>query len=327
MYDYNFLDTPPFVFIRCRIGGRDYAIETSWVLDIKKADRLEVDLQPNGRVGWISSMGQNLEVFDLARRFKHKRPQFNPQQDRIILINASPVFGILVEGVSQATQVPSHNVHGFPNIVKSSDQNFFEGIILTIDTMLLLLAPADLFPQFTSNTPDHHQNLTAATYYKLDQDWLSVINPGNTPALVHFRLAEDEKDGFPLFYGLSSSQVLEIMPPANILPIPGAPKYILGFTRWHQIPVPLIDLGRLLGRSSDLTLSSQKSYQFVMVRDPDGQLACICAQDEVDIKQTPFSSRPSKLDLPYDHPALMGLFELPQANLVLLNTTDLLSVS
>lgn len=325
MFPYNAANSPLFTFIRCRIGGRDYALETAWVLDIKGADQLRVDLQKNGRVGSIEALGQMIEVFDLARRFKYKRPKFNPQQDRIILINASPPFGIVVEGVSQAIQLPGGNVYGLPAIVWDHDHDpYFDGVVLTEDMMYLLLSPTKLFPQFTAAAPDYHQELTPPTYDKLNKDWLSQINSGPTAAVIKFALAEADRTVRPLTFGFSASQVLEIMPPGNILPIPGAPAYVLGFTRWHEIAIPLLDIGGLLGRTDKLVLSKHKEYQFVLIRDPKGNLACVCVQAEVQIKPTPLPSRPSTQALPYDHPAVMGLFELPRETLAILNTIDLL---
>lgn len=314
-----------FTFIRCRIGGRDYALETTWILDIKKANRLRVDLQKNGYVGSIEALGQTIQVFDLARRFKHKRPKFNPEHDRIILINASPTFGIVVEGVSQAIQLPSNRVYGLAPIVYGREEkSYFDGVALTADTMLLLLSPTKLFPQFTAETPDYHQELTPPTYDKVNEDWLSQINIGPTPTLVQFALPNTEEAERPLNFGFSASQVLEIMPPASILPIHGTPPYVLGFTRWHEMAIPLLDIGRLLGRSQKLILNKEKEYCFILIRDSQGNLACVCAQGEVDIKATPILSRPSKQELPYDHPAIMGLFELPRETLAILNTIDLL---
>lgn len=323
----NRTESPSLTYTRCRVGGRDYGLNTIWILDIRSATDLTVDLQNSGQVGWVKTMGQEIPIYDLAGRMRLKRPRFDPQQHRIILINAKPHFGVLVESLLPATEISASHVYSLPDFARNPEKDYIEGVVVTADGLLPLLDPLQIVPLFEPDPlkqPKFHY--PPAHISDLQPSWLNLIAPPNIPALATFSLAEQEPSADPILYGLSGSQLLDMTPPAYITALPASAPHVIGLTQWHGLPLPLIDAGALLGRKGELQLTKQKVYRFLIVRDKNGLLASLCVQDGVEVAEAPFASRQSEQARPYAHTAVRGLFEMAQQTVAVLDVSQLWAV-
>lgn len=70
-------------------------------------------------------------------------------------------------------------------------------------------------------------------------------------------------------YGLPLSQVLRVVPVAQLTALPHAPRYIPGLLNLHGEPVPVVDLSRLAGMTPDAVRYDTRIL-LVEYRTPDG---------------------------------------------------------
>jgi chemotaxis signal transduction protein len=86
--------------------------------------------------------------------------------------------------------------------------------------------------------------------------------------IMVFSVADPRPGEQPLSFGLSISQINEILYPLPLLPVPGAPPFVLGLINWRDRPVPAIDLGARLGLVPGETSPSDNwATRLIIVRD------------------------------------------------------------
>jgi chemotaxis signal transduction protein len=64
--------------------------------------------------------------------------------------------------------------------------------------------------------------------------------------LLNFQVSNRLDPEVPTMLGLGYAQVLEIVEPSELLPVPFAPPYVLGVTLWRDRVTPIVDLAQRL---------------------------------------------------------------------------------
>jgi chemotaxis signal transduction protein len=216
------------------------------------------------------------------------------------------LWALLVDRVSQVIQVPADCVVPLPPIAVSPSANYFEGVVKlggeeekasseqgkASSGLVLLLSPERLHPGAPTSVGQSQAEASSG------QDQASSgqgeVPPGEVGAplaprlptaalgqhphgpggrrhsqgqIMVFSVADPRPGEQPLSFGLSISQINEILYPLPLLPVPGAPPFVLGLVNWRDRPVPAIDLGARLGLAPEASPSASGRNRLIIVRD------------------------------------------------------------
>jgi purine-binding chemotaxis protein CheW len=231
--------------IRCGLGPETYGLDMRHVRAIQGADRLRPLVGPGGQVGTLPTREGDLPVFGLAELLQ--RDVFDVgQTPHVIVLHGDPQpWGLLVDRVSRVVRVPAAQVQPAPAVVQAPIQPILESVVEVEDELVLLLNPAQLRgPGGTAVVPAPSRapapkGRTAARRR----------GPGR---IVLFTVADPAPDVRPLVFGISLMQMLEILEPLPLVPVPMAEPYVLGLARWRDQPVPVLDLALRFGQHPTL---------------------------------------------------------------------------
>jgi chemotaxis signal transduction protein len=160
--------------------------------------------------------------------------------------------------------------------------------------------------------------------------------------MVVFSLEESSNGDRPLMFGLSISQVPEILVSLPMIPVPAGQDFISGLLFWRGVPVPVIDLAsRMVIDPTSPTMPSG-STRFIITRDqqangrPDqrasddpfsnplqgekterGVMAAFIIQAGIRILRLPFDYQPCTRSVPLKPQMVRGMVELEDETLVI----------
>jgi len=312
--------------IRCHAAGAIYCLDMKWVESIERVDLLNVlphaENSETGLVGTLPGTGGEIPVYSLAARLGLSEENEGELQRIVVLNSGGKTWGLRVGGVSQVTKVGSDALAPLPAIARDPANVVFGGMIKTDESLLLLLAPERLRPDAPHNIPtpldfddtvDEIGGLSALTQRVSDSTAQSNASSSPNRILV-FSLAEAAPHERPLVFGLSVTQVPEVLNPLPLIPVPGAPAFVLGIARWRGSPVPVIDLAARMGLPP---VSAQGKTRLMIScgTRKDSRLGFLI-QPTVRSILLPVAHRPCVRDLGLNESFLKGAVELQNETLV-----------
>ncbi len=264
------------------------------------------------------------------------------------------LWGLMVDQVSQVIEVSSDRFEPLPPLAINPTHNYFEGVIKQGKDLILFLSPEWLHPdtslytegmmaephqleaqlkaqlagptspgqrrasqQLAKGAAPPHQNGTASKMAQAKRH-----SPGQ---LLIFSTQPPTTGDRVLAYGLSITQVPEILRPLPVLPIPAAPDYVLGLVNWRDRVVPIVDLDARIGLSAGDTVPSNGSSRLVIARGMGESLVGFPIQPSVRAVRLPIPHRPAREALALDESLVRGIVELEDLTLVIPNIQDMLS--
>ena len=135
--------------------------------------------------------------------------------------------------------------------------------------------------------------------------------------IVLFPLANTRVDGHELLCGLSVAQVVEILEPLPIIPVPFAPSHVAGFVMWREQPLPVLQLSLSLGVVDAVTTS-----RMMIVRQGREFLALLTSQ-AMKARRLPLPHQPCPTPTGLDSAAILGTFQSDSEVLVVPNLSRL----
>lgn len=352
----QFKTTNTLHLIRCSIGDETYGLDMTWVRSIERTDRLLISKEMNrddtSFVGRLPSNRGNIPVFNLASRIGRSSSPIKVNTQQRIIVLPSPVsftkgrveegrpWALLVDRVSQVMRISMDRFQPLPWIVTNPTTNYFEGIVRLEDTLILLLSPEWLHP----NAPAAHETTSQAPQEQSAQH-LTQKN-GQTKAIdlsiqpltdqngransksgriMVFSTAKAEPNDRPLSFGLSITQVPEVLRPLPLIPIPAAPPFVLGLVNWRNRSVPIIDLDARLGLKCDPSLSSNGQSRLMIARGTDqNALVGFFIRPAIQTFPLPIAHRPASRTLAVDSTLVRGMVELKNETLIIPNVPAIL---
>lgn len=329
----------------------------------------------NGKtpVGWIPSSDGRIPVFSLADRIG-RSSTFAPHvmetgrgsgSHRIIVlkppvetrrsqgIDDDRAWALLVDRVSQTVQVPSRCLLDLPSVVINPDKEYFRGLIHLEDESFLLIELENLDPETTKdvsstgNANDRavlsepmrpRSNLDVRRERALSDQVLEHSGQGQ---IILFSLDVKEENGRDISFGLSISQVPEILEPPSMISVPASPDYVTGLLVWRGLPVPVIDLVLRMNLEKFVARSDHADKRLVVVRDkglessnsgssnPErdmrhgkrvtdhGVLAAFLIQPSVQILNLPITNSACSRSIPVCESMNRGMVELEDETLII----------
>jgi purine-binding chemotaxis protein CheW len=354
--------------IRCRTAGEVYGLDMSWVRSIQRSDRLRRNpphrrgepAEPSGYdpVGWLPADEGAVPVFSLADLLGRPSKKSNALQ-RIVVLNPPPFpspveesegetqtdgrgpWALLVDRVSQVIQVPADRVAPLPPIVVNPSAAYFENVLKLDQELILLLSPQGLYSQSLipnlqslSSSPHSPSLILQSPPSLLSPPPLSLQSKtSGRRHIIVFSTAEPQPGEQTLSFGLSISQVPEILSPLSLTPVPAAPDFVLGLVNWRDRPVPVVDLTTRLGLAASrppgqTRLIIARDRGLVPSSSPGetntGTLVGFPVRPATRLLRLPVAHRPCRLPLPLDQSLTRGIVELENEVLVIPDVRNIL---
>jgi chemotaxis signal transduction protein len=324
-----------------------------------------------GLVGWLPDGERQIPVISLISKLGRSHVENHSsngegrrhEYERIIVFTppesivheqgrerAHP-WGILVDRVSQVVKVSSDCIHPLPDILVDPSTGYFQGVVKLEEELFLLLSSERLHPYTwrdnrgaeatvqIARTDSRRMRLMADHGTTTSAQSHDVMN--RPRQMVVFSLEESSNGDRPLMFGLSISQVPEILVSLPMIPVPAGQDFISGLLFWRGVPVPVIDLtSRMVIDPTSPTMPSG-STRFIITRDqangrPDqrasddpfsnplqgekterGVMAAFIIQAGIRILRLPFDYQPCTRSVPLKPQMVRGMVELEDETLVI----------
>lgn len=305
-------NTATLQFIRCGVAAETYGLDMTWVRSIQRLDRLQWNKDGDNPVGWLPGSESSIPVFSLAAQLGLPTKTGGDLQRAVVLNSAHRPWAVLVDHVSQVERVPVNRVVPLPPIAVNPSLNHFDGIIQTPERLNLLLSPERIHPD-AAPVAGRVEPPTVRHMAK------PISSGGEARRSSHGRILvfslKPSLDERPIVFGLSVSQMQEVITPLPLIPVPGAPPFVDGLLNWRNSPVPIIDLAAGMGLRAPLT---DEQSRLMIVRGFDKHsLVGFRIRPDVRVLRLPITHKLCDRELPFDRSLIRGAFELEKETLVI----------
>ena len=323
--------------LRCQLGDEAYAFEMSSVASVRHASALRhADVSATDHlVGWVALPGEDdAPVYRLADCLSRVSSAPESHQHVVVVNTSLGSQGFLVDSVSRVLPVPVEHFRECPELLNDPTRRLFQSVVLfrqsgEADSMSLLLSPERLHrdavpltatfsgerggvsPAVTSLAAEPSMNRGA------DAAPLAKSHHAIADRIVLFPLANTRVDGHELLCGLSVAQVVEILEPLPIIPVPLAPSHVAGFVMWREQALPVLQLSRSLGVSDAATAT-----RMMIVRQGREFLVLLTSQS-MKARRLPLPHQPCPTPTGLDSAAILGTFQTDSEVLVVPNLSRL----
>jgi chemotaxis signal transduction protein len=297
-------------------GGQAYCLDVEQVLAIERGARLMPNPDSVGPLGWIAGRDERIPVYSLAERLGGAPRSYSGGS---VLIVNSPgrSWGLAVDRVSRFQGVPAPP-SPVPPAMTDTRAAAVRGVIVDDNSLILYLSAAALHPDTAPAPPlpveppaPAVRRLDAAT--RIGPGRLLLVSPPNRvpPGLLPTLRSR-------LLFGISYSQVAEIVSGIEPSPVPWAPPHVLGLIAWRNRPVTVVDVGALLGLEP---VERQAAARLLIVHSPRWRTPiAIPAGRDIQSRPLPLSNRPCRLGLNLGH--ARGMFEIAADEFVVVPDAD-----
>ncbi|MEW6735269.1 MAG: chemotaxis protein CheW [Acidobacteriota bacterium] len=313
----EFQSTSQLRLLHCAIGTHSYGIDLAYIQSIQRGELLQWNREKDGPIGWLATRQNRIPVFSLALQLKGELPLGKPT-GLILVLNSKPrQWALMVEQLLGIVEV--EKIHKLPAVANNSGLNFFKGVVISGERMLLYLDPDHLHPEAMANSYRQAQKIVSlprrpkAANSNGNSDKAETKHNTGKGRIMLFDI--DTSNAQSVLFGLSVTQVCEILSPLPLISVPGSPDYILGLVNWRDRPVPIIDLNARLGLERSSLLANDR---FLIARSStNNEWVGFAIQSNIKMQDLPIAYRSCTRNIALDHSLIRGLFELQDRLLVI----------
>ena len=344
--------------MQCSIGDETYGLDMAWVRSVQRSERMRRDAgaanptesSDHAPAGWLSDNGGEIPVFSLANRLERPRMRLTSAaghisaSERVVVLEPppsrqpmagsepGPAWALLVDRAAQPMEVSADEIIPLPAIAVNPSAEYFQGALKLDRTLMLFLAPERLHPRSPTDagepagqaaSPEPSSDLLPGASPPVGSAGGRSRGPGQ---ILVFRISPPHPSERALSFGLSISQVPEILELPPIVPVPGADPMVLGLVNWRGWPVPVVDLAGRLGLTalptdehSRLVIACATGVSGNGARGTNGTQATLIGllvQPAVRVLRLPVAHRPSSQPLPFDSALARTIVETEGETLV-----------
>ncbi|NIP38847.1 MAG: hypothetical protein GWM89_07280 [Candidatus Dadabacteria bacterium] len=303
-------------FLNTQIGDSSFFVDMSWVQSIERTDNLHKQPGAANIIGTIEFERNNLNVFSFAGLLNlQSKPQDNVTERVVIIKKQNIRMGLVLNSVAGIVEVGTDSVFAMPQIANSSLSSFFENIAISDSDLFLCISPNFMAGQDEIDIPvDLNQDFGAEeNQSKTDKN--GAHDTAGSNQILLFKVLDKAGAMSEYVFGMSISQVLQILEPQKILDVPCSPDFVYGLINWRNRPVPVIDLYKRVGLR-DSQINDQN--RFVIARTlSGGQDVCFPVCFDVNVRKLPLPHQKLSIDSDIDMSLTTGTFRADDYNLVI----------
>ena len=225
-------------FIRCIISGKSYCIRMSWVRglrDLNEIDSYEKKVLRNS-IGSLLIENHLCPVINLNEQLTSSVHVQARLQKALIFHIDNRYFGILVDSVENIFQAAEKYIFQIPGIVGGSAFKYFDEVVRYNDQLILSLSPKAIYSTFCiDNKEMYNDKVVIGSNNNLVK--ISIANHRQKKIVIFTTNSETN-----VFYGLSITQIPQILQLSSILSVPGSENHIIGIIEWRGLILPVIDI-------------------------------------------------------------------------------------
>lgn len=317
----------------CSVGDETYGLDMSLVKGVQGAEAIRQAREGQHIAGWLPTNRGDVPVVYLSSKLGRRTSFYNPEDQILVLDSAQGPFGLIIDRIRNVVNLTADNLFPLPGLVAGAE-SLFQGVASIEGEMVLYASAARLHPQAVS-TDENLSSGSSPFFSGADKRLTQAVlqaeermaddpDRKSKGRVLFFSTADFYSSGRPLIFGLSLSQVLEITEPLSIVPVPGAPSYVLGLSNWRNNPVPMIDLNIRLRMGAS---SRGEGTCFLIVRAPGiSDLVGFPIKPDARMQILPLANVPCDRDLPLDRSMTRGIFDLTNATLVVPDMSRIIRV-
>ena len=226
-----------FRFIRCIIDGDEFCIRMSWVRRIRNASDSEFNnsLGVEDCFNSLSTDIDNCPIIKLDGILNYSTDE-SIQRKVLVLRLDSGYFGILVDTVEDIFEISSSHIFDIPAMVGSEAIRYFDEVVYYKNKLIISFSPSRICSFLLSDLENSMINVDKYSNI-LYQASLSIAHHRQKKLVIFTPGSQGE-----ILYGLSITQIPQILQLSSILSIPGSLDYISGLIEWRGIILPVIDI-------------------------------------------------------------------------------------
>jgi chemotaxis signal transduction protein len=300
--------------------------------------------------GWVTVGHENIPVFRLGKILQRSLRSTDDSDEkfmRIIVLQSAKTargkaagsWALLVDRVSQVLQITGEQITPLPPIMKQLQLDLFQNVIRQNTQLSLLLKPERLEPTFLQ-VSEKEQSATVVREIHESFDKEQIFGQEQKKSRQHGKMGSSygrimtfspltiQVEGKKISFGLSISQISEILQPLPIMPVPLSPSYLLGLVQWRKQPVPLLNLEALLGlRISAHTQVDEKNTRLLIAHGADSNTFLgIQIYADIQALKLPFAYVPSRRELAIKKDLTSAIVELEDETLIIPNIQRVLEI-
>lgn len=305
----------------CEVGDTKYALDMKCVNSVLREEHIYWNTDGNLPDGWIHTKAEQFPVYSLAGRLGFAVNKSETLQRVLVLTTAQGNWGLLVDNVSQVTQINAEQIAQMPSVIKNAG-TYFDGLVRQEENFVLLLSPERLHPeaQLISDYSQHTETLEKKASLPSNEEKIS----GRGRLLLFSLIEGTHSNERSVFFGLSVTQVLEVLNSLPLIPVPKSPAFVRGLVNWHNRPVPVIDLAARFGLPS---LSDESATRLLICRDIDKEnLLGFQIQPSVRMLSLPVPHSLSHRELPINKSLCKAVVELRNETLIIPDAQQIFSM-
>ena len=269
-------------FIRFFISNRSFCVRLSWVRRIRNAYELisDWDLESDNGSNIIYDSIDECPIIKLNEIAEYSNSH-NIYKKILILNLGEKCFGILVDTVEDIFDALSDQIFDIPHFVGEKAIKYFDEIVYYKENLMLVCSPLMIY----KNTLEGEHSISDSImicHEAYGQSDLSIAYHRQKKIVI---FTPDNQGG--LLYGLSITQVPQILQRSSTLFMPGSADYIHGVVEWRSMILPVIDISFCVEKKRS---NIDGECRMVIVRLISRPIyIAIVAQDQILIQSFPLS--------------------------------------
>lgn len=293
--------------VKCTVGNEKYCLDISFVQSIQQANTVQKETSVEGIAGTVHHNGSDVPAFRLDSLLGYNDVTCAAREHVLLLTTDMGKCGLLVSGLSRATELQFEQFAPLPSLAANPDKPFFEGIadfgdVVIVDedsdeevdsretqtqdvsgnaNVALLLYPDGLF------APESH--VVTSPFEATPLDVRFARDKQQNGQMIVFGMPHIDSFGDKAYLALSITQVLEVSQDTSYIHVPGSTEDVLGITKWRDHYVTVVDVPHILGFDSMPQTTRQR---LVIARRADGQLIGFHTDVHINTVQLPLQSAP-----------------------------------
>lgn len=298
--------------LSCQAGLESYSVPLASISRLARGELIEPNPEGTSPLGWLVEAGEHIPVWSLAARLG-SRFEVNAASGTVLLFaDAAGSWGLVVDRVRRGGELGPRTLLPLPAWVAPPAPSPFAGVVLGEDGLELLLEAGQLDPRrqpaIAGGVPDASPILDTAAA-EPDPAYAPPLNLASLTGPRRMILFSTSPGGeAPVLFGLSLSQVEEILRPQPLLKVPGTEPSFLGLVAWRNQAVPVLDLSLRMGAGPSFF---EGESRFLVARGARrNERLAFAVRPEIQVLDLPVPNRPSQRGRLLDLSLVRGVFEL-----------------